>query len=460
MVNIPKMRTDEVFPQLGTITSCDSVREVLQRNLPPFSKGEYTIESVKIDRFQYKPGKTCSVCYRLEVSTPGNESVTAPLLFGLLDGKGRARAHYDRELQRVSFTPEIVPPIHYIEELDMVLWGFPNDPKMKYLHELFDTEAFSALLGRHAEALGLGENPHFPALETRIAKYVPGGRCVLEHWAWSDKQRRGAPLLHLYSKTYADGSGVKIFDTMEKLWRSERRREGTLGMPEPLFFDEKHGAIFQRPIEGSHIIDKLDELDLPKLAPRLGTLLAAIHRSELQDLPPMQPLEGLNNLHKAYSILSSSQPETLERLSDVVKRIEAQLPDTYGLPTTPLHGAFRLSQVLISDDRLVLLDFDGLKAGNPVSDVGSLCAHLFYQSVKGEITLEESRRSIETFCAAYREATSWGLPEAALRWFTANELIAKHAKKMVKRGKKQSQQKIEDLLTLADHVLSGKELLG
>lgn len=460
MVNIPKMRMDEVFPQLGTITTCDSVREIFQRDLPPFSKGEYTIESVKIDRFQYKPGKTCSVCYRLEVSTPGNEGVKSPLLFGLLDGKGRARAHYDRELQRVSFTPEIVPPIHYVEELDMVLWGFPNDPKMKHLHELFDAEAFSALLGRHAKALGLGENPHFPALETRIAKYVPGGRCVLEHWAWSDTQRRGAPLLHLYSKTYADESGVRIFDIMEKLWRSERRREGTFGMPEPLFFDEKNAVIFQRPIAGSHIIDELDELDLPKLAPRLGTLLAGIHRSELKDLPAMPPLEGLHNLHKAYSIISSSQPENLERLSDIVKRIEMQLPDTYGLPTTPLHGAFRLSQVLISDDRLVLLDFDGLKAGNPASDVGSLCAHLFYQSVKGELTLEESRKSIATFCAAYREATPWGLPLPALRWFTANDLVAKHAKKMVKRGKKQREQKIEDLLTLADHVLSGKELLG
>ena len=41
MVNIPKMRVDEVFPQLETVTTCDSVREILQRDLPVFAKGEH-----------------------------------------------------------------------------------------------------------------------------------------------------------------------------------------------------------------------------------------------------------------------------------------------------------------------------------------------------------------------------------------------------------------------------------
>jgi len=460
MVNIPEMRTDETFPQLGTITSGDAVREILQRELPVFAHGEHALDLVKIERFQYKPGRSCSVCYRLEVSGPGTGPVNAPILYGLLDGKGRARALYEREIDRIHFTPELVPPVHYIDELDMVLWGFPNDPYMKQLHELFDAEAFGALLGRHAAALALAGDPAFRALDTRVAKYVPGVRCVLEHRAWSDAQRRGEPRLHLFSKTYADGRGENIFATMQQLWRCDGRREGTLDMPEPLFFDKHHGAIFQRPIPGSHVIDHLDELDLPNLAPQLGALLASIHRSDLTGLPPLLPDESLANLRKAHTLLASSHPEFEERLGNAVRRIEAQLSDTYGLPTTPLHGAFRLSQVLICSGRLVLLDFDGLRAGNPLSDVGSLCAHLLYQSVKGALTLPQSREGIATFCAAYRASAPWGLPEPALRWFTAAELVAKHAKKMVKRGKKQRQQKIEDLLTLAEHVIAAKEPVG
>lgn len=460
MVNIPKMRADEAFPQLSTITCGDSVREILQRELPVFATGEHSIDFVKIERFQYKPGKSCSICYRLEVSASDNEPLNSPVLYGLLDGKGRARSLYEREVDRISFTPELVPPIHYVDELDMVLWGFPNDPYMKKLHELFDAKAFSALIGRHAQALGLDDHREFRVLETRVAKYVPGVRCVLEHRAWSDSEREGEPLLHLYSKTYADRRGEKIFDTMEQLWRCDGRREGTLDMPEPLFFDPDHGAIFQRPIPGSHIIDHLDELDIPNLAPRLGPLLASIHRSDLTDLQSLLPDESLRNLRKAHTILASSHPEFGDRLANMVNQIEERLPDTYGLPTTPLHGAFRLSQVLICDDRLVLLDFDGLRAGNPVSDVGSLCAHLLYQTVKGALTLPQSREGIATFCAAYRAVAPWGLPEPALRWFTAAELIAKHAKKMVKRGKKQRQKKIEDLLTLAENVIAAKEPVG
>jgi hypothetical protein len=460
MVNISNMRADDVFPQLEMITSGDSVRQILQRELPVFASGKYSLDFVKIERFQYKPGKSCSICYRLEVSALGNGPVNAPVLFGLLDGKGRARSMYEREISRVSFTPELVPPVHYVDEFDMVLWGFPNDPYMKHLHQLFDAKAFSAVLGRHARALGLGGDPHFPALATRVAKYVPGVRCVLEHRAWSDTERRGAPLMHLYSKTYADGRGEKIFDNMEQLWRCNGRRAGTLDMPEPLFFDQEHGAIFARPIPGSHVIDHLDELHLPSLAPRLGPLLASIHSSGLADLPPLLPDETLRNLRKADATLVVSHPEFEERLTKTVKQFEERLPDTYGMPTTPLHGAFRLSQVLICNDRLVLLDFDGLRAGNPISDVGSLCAHLLYQSVKGALTLRQSRAGIATFCAAYREFAPWGLPEPALHWFTAAELIAKHAKKMVKRGKKQRQQRIEDLLTLAENVLAAKEPVG
>ena len=83
MVSIPKMHPDVIFPQLATITSCESVREILQRELPVFARGGHAIETVKIERFQYKPGKSCSICYRLEVKTPEAPNTSAPILLSL-----------------------------------------------------------------------------------------------------------------------------------------------------------------------------------------------------------------------------------------------------------------------------------------------------------------------------------------------------------------------------------------
>ncbi len=458
MVRIPELPPDETFPQLGLVTDPEPMRALLQRELPGYTSGDLRIESLKIERFQYRPRKRCSICYSLRVRAPEAREGTQ-ILYGLLDGKGRARARYEQGRNETRFEPEFAPALHYLSELDMVVWGFPNDPAMHRLHELLDRDRFLGIVGQHAEALGLSGREEWGGLDTRVAKYVPGNRCVLEHRLWPADGVESGPGLHVYTKSYDGGRAARIFETMRQLWESDGRRRGDLAMPEPLAYDEERHTIFQRPVPGLGAVAKLGKPDLPALTPGVARLLASIHTARIGGLSERTARHDLTDLAKARSILAAAGPETAQWAGSLVARLEDRIADTEGLPATPLHGAFRLSQLLLVGEQLVLLDFDGLVVGNPLRDVGSLCAHLLYQPVKGSLGREPARRAIASFCDAYRAAAPWGIPERSLRWYTAAELVSKHAKKCVKRAKKASDRKIAELLGTAEAVLEGREPL-
>jgi hypothetical protein len=447
MVRLPKLPPDEAFPQLQVVTDPDPMREVLQRELPGCADGRVHIDSVKIERFQYQPGQLCRICYSLAVRGEGVDPDRRQIWYGVLDSRGRARDRYQRELEQShtdrEFARDSAPPLHFLAELDMALWGFPNDPRLKLLHALVDRERFVELVQRNARAFGLPAGVRPGALDTRIAKWVPGSRCVLEHRLFGLAAPDAEPLLHVFSKTYRPPRGGPVFRTMEQLWGSEGRRAGALHMPEPLHFDPELHTIFQRPVPGEHAAQHLHAIDLPALAPQIGRLLAAIHQSKLDDLRSVSPEEELSDVFKARKMLGAALPEHAERIGRITAELRGRLPETFGLLATPVHGAFRLSQMLVADGRLYLLDFDGLLQGNPLSDAGSLAAHLLYLAVKRKLGLADSRSAVASFRRAYAEAAPWGAPE-----------------KIIKRAKKNRDESIAQLLDLTAAVLSGEEKLA
>jgi aminoglycoside phosphotransferase (APT) family kinase protein len=143
----------------------------------------------------------------------------------------------------------------------------------------------------------------------------------------------------------------------------------------------------------------------------------------------------------------------LERLRTLA---ESQRLHLETVPPAPIHGAFRFTQLLTYRDRLALVDFDGFRQGDPMVDVGSFVAHLFYLFAKGELAAAPTQNAVAAFLAAYREATPWGTPESALQWYTAVILVAKHAQKCVKRLKDDGDTKIRHMLELAECMLDGR----
>lgn len=130
------------------------------------------------------------------------------------------------------------------------------------------------------------------------------------------------------------------------------------------------------------------------------------------------------------------------------------------MPATPVHGAFRINQIKIVDERATLFDFDGVYLGNPMIDVGSFIAHLHYLTIKGDLTTSACQEAIQHFCRAYAESAPWGLPQDAVDWTVAALLVGKHVKKLVKRGRTGGETQRAQTLAHAQDILAGTEVLA
>jgi aminoglycoside phosphotransferase (APT) family kinase protein len=129
------------------------------------------------------------------------------------------------------------------------------------------------------------------------------------------------------------------------------------------------------------------------------------------------------------------------------------------MAVTPIHGAFRLSQVLLTNGRYALIDFDDVKCGNPLIDVASFVAHLLYVQVKGQLSQTQSQMAIQHFCRAYRAHVPWSLPGDALAWYTAAHVVGQHAEKCLRLAKRNAPAKVMQLLHLATELLTGTMVL-
>jgi hypothetical protein len=123
-----------------------------------------------------------------------------------------------------------------------------------------------------------------------------------------------------------------------------------------------------------------------------------------------------------------------------------------------------LTQLLLVEGKLALVDLDGFLMGNPISDVGSFLAHLLYLPLKGLITQAQARSAVRRFCQAYGEKAHQGLPGEVLEWYTAVYLAGREVGKCLDKANKVSKRDYESmidiLLDMAIAILSGKMRLN
>lgn len=457
-----KVREDAQLPQLAVATDPVAMRDILQKHLPGFSEGRFKLEKLEITDMDYKPGRKCHVSYGLHVSEKSHGKQGYQILVGMLEPNGGA-AHKFAKMQNGSLhAPEFVPPLHFLPEHDMLLWGFPNDPKIKKLAAVTVPERLLALLEEHRSALNLPGQFVLREVETIVVKYAPQTRCTLRHVLQLEtRSGLGRSQVVLYSKMFSPKVSVKpLFRKLQTLWQSPVCRGGALLIPEPLLCEAQLNVIFQRGLHGRNLDEVLSEVDLLNIAAESGAMLAQFHQTAFERLELRAPEHELYECEKNLARIAQSAPENLARAQRLDAELRRRFPQLPALPSTPIHGAFRLTQLLLVEGRLALLDFDDLIRGNPVSDVGGFVAYLLYLPLKDLISEAQSRAAVRGFCRRYREQSPWGLPQAALRWYTAAYLLAREVKKCLEKSSKVSKRDYEGMITKllaqAEEILNGR----
>jgi thiamine kinase-like enzyme len=332
----------------------------------------------------------------------------------------------------------------------MVLWRFPNDPKLDGMERIGDPQQFLALLRTLPTAAALAP----VSCEGSVVKYVPGKRLVMKQIV---RDAAGQETI-LYTKTFGHERGEAIYAVMRHLFECSHSAAGALTTPEPLGWLGSVRTLVQRELVGWSAVETLRDDAWQRFMQDVGTGLAHIHASGAEGLEAWSSQDELDNLQHATQLLLDHQSRHADRIEMVRTLAAAQRPKLPPAPQLPIHTAFRYTQLLADADRLALVDFDGFRQGDAACDVGSFLAHLHYLAVKNEITLAHSREAAQVFLRSYRAAASHPVDDAALAWYTAVILVAKHAQKMVKRLKEDGDEKLERLLRDAVELLQRSPL--
>jgi aminoglycoside phosphotransferase (APT) family kinase protein len=126
--------------------------------------------------------------------------------------------------------------------------------------------------------------------------------------------------------------------------------------------------------------------------------------------------------------IGAREPALAARVAGIARRLcrlERSIPVAERFPSVPIHGAFRMSQLLRQGERIALVDFDGVALGDPHYDVAELQASLVYQVFRGHLDPSAAARRGEVFRDAYEAQGPCPLDELRLAWFRAAFVLEK-----------------------------------
>jgi hypothetical protein len=439
MVDIQEMPEDRALEWLPMATDAEALRQRLAPWFAPLH-----LVQLKVERLTYKPGRSARFSYRLKLVEPVTGEKWRHVLHGRMEPAEEMAALYKKMRKRAWVEPRFGPALIWFEDLCMLLWGFPNDPKLHGIERVAQPEGLRETL-RAVPALGFQPE----RCDSSIVKYVPGKRLVMRH-----KLAAGRERATIYSKTYSHERGAAIHAVMRHLWERAQREPEALTLPEPLAWLPECNTLLLRGLPGTAAIGELHGPGLQRCMQQAGRGLAHIHTSGVLGLERWGEAHELENFLGATGMLQRWDADLAAPVARLRALAEAGLATLERCEPVSIHGAFRFTQLLSYRDRLALVDFDGFKQGHPMCDAGGFVAHLFYLMAKGELEPAAARTAVAAFLDAYAETAACA--PRALHWYTALILVGKHAQKCVKRLKDDGDTKIRVLLDVAENLLVGR----
>ena len=421
---------------------------------------------VSVQRLFYVPGADCSLVYSLTLEADGRrDTQILSAILGLPDSAA-VYAKAERKAAKDKFiTPALGAAAYHLPDLDLVLWTFPNDPKLKTLPEQWrqlpgETLALRAATGASA-GLEMG-----PATRS-LVRYIPRKRCVLRYeMEWRPlRDANGAPgtlptaeLQTVYAKTYDDVVPAREADAiLEGLWRAAQADSRFLRIPEPLPLDAEGWTTYQRGVPGAPLSQSAAQVT-PALAAAIGRGLAAMHLVRI----PVRPKHDLDDeaakLRAHAALVAHVHPEAKAELDWITQRLDASLPRLPRLPLVTSHGTFKLAHLLHDGHQSALVDFDSFVHADPLYDVANFTADLHYLEAMGVLPPGRARRLATAFYESWSAHVPWGRRDSVLNWYVASLLVRKQALKCVKHLHTDAAVKISRVLETARARIEGEGL--
>jgi len=226
------------------------------------------------------------------------------------------------------------------------VWRIPHDPALPGMASALDELGAARLLSDLGAAPGI--------VTTRLRAYRPGRRAVVAVSGTSDG---------LYLKLVRPSK-------VEALHASHRWLADTLPVPKSLGFDPDQGLLALQSMPGATLRGTLEDPshELPPPEQIVG-MVGSLPVPETDHVCP-SPIARVPEL---AGLLTAIAPELADRIAGLVTGIGDELSE----PTTPSHGDYYETQLLVDSGRLVgMLDVDTYGWGRPGDDAATMLAHL------------------------------------------------------------------------------------
>ena len=381
------------------------------------------IEDCRIERVQYRRHKRCRILYRLifrhQDGHRSDQWIAAKLV-----RPGQGRRQFLKETRCGALSNGLWKSAYLLEEMDLLVHPFPYDPRMPGL-TLAGNPSHIAQKAEEWLAQSL-RNPHqqltVPILQK--VKYMPGKRCVLKFALAGDEDSR-QPWISYFSKTFSDGLAAYHYRVLKT---AQKQLAPKIQIPRPVLFWEQANTFWQESWPGLPLIDQLEELSWKDLFPQLGELAADLHSSFCPGLRRLfhAPLI-LRDASEDANALAWHIPQHRDSLQAILKLLQKRAGAIFGttLPERPIHGAFRIEQLLINRNDFAIVDLDALSLGDPLFDVAEFWVSLQHLAFTRGFSLPLINEAAEGFVDAYARKIPWDVDLRRIAWYITAFLFGK-----------------------------------
>lgn len=447
---------DVRLPQLSMVLDTEAMRKTLWNGMfeSASARDRFLIHHCDIIQVRYKPESSCMVSYRLDIKNVETGERGEQILCGRAFPKGRAQPQWEKASTRALVQPRFGKPLVHLPEIEMVLWGFPNDRKMHTLPASIDAAVSTSNIPPSWLLSHVGTGRQVTDSKSRVMHYVGEHTCTVQtSFELFHSPQNTRQTLTIFGKTYYNEEGAQTDLVMRQLWESEIRRSGQLKLAQPLWYDTRLKTLWQVGIPGttleSHTVGTKSWLPLLTKAARA---VAALHTTSVSNIPAITVLELLGKLDAVTSILMQCRPSYRSLLLPLRDRLTAQAKTISVGPTATLHGDLHMKNLFLTHDTIALIDLDNVRQGHPGLDLGSFVAGLLTGALVKQVPLSRAASPLQAFLQHYTQATPWKLDQPTLAWFTAMALVVERSYRCVTRLKAGRLGMIEPLLHLADEI--------
>jgi hypothetical protein len=448
-----------VDPRFGAVLTAmdvERLRELLNARLCE-SESQVQVEQVSMQYNFYVPGRNFRAVYRAELVN-GNAAETQ-ILYGRIayandDAERFAKAR--RKIAKGRYCqPQLGAGAYHLPEIGMVLWTFPNDPRLKTLRMLMNQDNLRRTLSRLEQA----EEWELGRVHPELVRYIPSKRAVLRYeveWRRPGAQqgeREDLPelrLQRLYGKIYdTEENAQRAFEVLEDLWEASQAQSRFLRVPRPLHCELQLRTVWVSELPGEPLAANAKRVGTSHSA-RIGRGLALLHLAPVSLQQRVSLEDELESTRENAASIALVYPEFGPPLDRLIGRLATCLPDLPRLPLVPSHGTFKLNHLLSDGKKLSLIDFDSMVLADPMLDVANFISDLHYLEADESLPGGRAQKLARTLLEAYFAQVPWGRRDQVLNWCVASLLIRKQAFKCVKHLHANAEVKIRRVIAKAE----------